>query len=150
MPVVEFNDVMDCEADRVWAVLRKFGELDKWHPAIAESRIVSEKPDEMVGCIRKLTLQDGGTLTEQLLSIDDRNRALSYKFVEAPLPLDNYVLSVRVTPVTREPKAFISWSASFDLQSPDPDKQYEKLMFDLIASGSDSLGQFLGTQAAAE
>lgn len=82
-------------------------------------------------------------MTERLLAIDDRDRALSYKFEEAPLPLDNYVLRVSVTPLTGQKKSFIDWDASFDLREADPTKQYETLMADLIASGSKALGEHL-------
>ncbi len=143
MPNVRFSDVIDSGADDVWTVLKKFGELAKWHPAIAASSILDGSPDSTPGIVRKLTLQDGATMTERLLSIDDGNRALSYKFEEAPLPLDNYVLKVSVTPLTGQKKSFIDWEASFDLRESDPSKQYESLMAELIASGSKALGEHL-------
>jgi len=139
MPLVEFNDVIDSDADHAWGVLKKFGEISKWHSDIVESRIDNGMPDGIVGCVRKLTLGDGGTIIEKLLATDDRNRSLTYRFEEAPLPLDNYTLTVAVTPLTREPKSFIRWSATFDLREPDPEAKYEKLMKNLIIGGSDSL-----------
>lgn len=145
MPVVEFADIVDSDADRAWKVLRKFGEIAKWHPAIAESLLEGGAAEEAVGCVRRLTLADGAVMTERLLAIDDRARSFTYRFEDAPLPLDNYVLTATLTPLTREPRAFIFWSARFDTRDADPDRHYEKLILDLIATGSDSLKTYLRT-----
>ncbi|MGV1795135.1 SRPBCC family protein [Rhizobium sp. A37_96] len=143
MPLVEFNDVIDSDADHAWGVLKKFGEISKWHSDIAESRIDNHMPDGMVGCVRRLKLEGGGEIVERLLSIDDRMRSLTYRFEESPLPLDNYTLTVTVIPLSRELKSFIRWTATFDLREPDAEGRYEKLMQGLISGGSDSLRTYL-------
>jgi hypothetical protein len=143
MPIVEHSAILDSEAGHAWSVLKKFGEIRKWHPAIVESRIEDGQPDGLIGVIRRLTLADGAIVRERLLSVDDPLRTLSYRFEEAPLPLDNYVATVRLAPVTGQAKTFISWSASFELRSPDPDRQYESLIRDLVVTGNDSLQRFL-------
>lgn len=143
MPKVRFSDVIDSDADTAWSVLRQFGGLADWHPAIKESGILDGRPDGTPGIVRKLTLQDGAVMTERLLSIDDRHRALSYRFEDVALPLDNYVLTVSVTPLTGQSKSFIDWQASFDLREPGTDTNYETVMANLIASGSKALGEHL-------
>lgn len=148
MPMVEFSDVIDCDADRIWNVLKKFGELYKWHPAIVESGIENGEPDGMVGCVRKLVLQDGAIVRERLLSVDERNMSFSYRFEEAPLPLDNYVAIVKLTPLTGQAKAFINWCASFDVRESDPTGQYQELIRDLVVSGNESLKLYLSEASA--
>ncbi|MFM0047771.1 SRPBCC family protein [Paraburkholderia sediminicola] len=143
MPTVEYSAVIDSEADRVWSVLKKFGEIHKWHPAIAESGIEDGQPDGLVGGIRRLKLQDGAIVRERLLSVDDQRHTLSYRFEEAPLPLDNYVATVTAAPLTGQAKTFISWRAGFELRAPDPEGQYESLIRDLVVSGHNSLQRFL-------
>ena len=54
----------------------------------------------MVGAVRHFRLADGGELREQLLSLSDEKRTLSYCLLEAPLPLMGYVATVRLKPVT--------------------------------------------------
>ena len=147
MPLVEFNDVIDSDAERAWGVLKRFGDIAEWHPDIVESSIDNDKPDGMVGCVRKLTLGDGGIITERLLATDDRNRSLTYRFEQAPLPLDDYTLTVTVIPLTRQPKSFLRWLATFDLREPDPEGRYESLMRGLIISGSDSLQAYLASRS---
>ncbi|KAF2395229.1 SRPBCC family protein [Pseudomonas frederiksbergensis] len=143
MPMVEFSAVLDSDAGHAWSVLKKFGEIHKWHPSIVESSIEDNQPDGLVGCIRKLTLADGAVVRERLLSVDDRNTALSYRFEEAPLPLDNYVATVKLAALTGQSKTFIHWSASFDLQDLKTAEQYQELVRGLIVDGHNSLQLFL-------
>ena len=145
MPIVEYSQVIDGDTDRVWNVVKKFGGLAKWHPAIAESSVDNDKPDGMVGCIRKLKLRDGAMLRERLLSVDDRKLTLCYNFEESPLPLDNYVGTVKLARLSNQPRTFISWSSSFDVRSPETPGQYEQLILGLIVEGIASLEKFMLT-----
>ena len=74
--VVE-SAVIDVAIDEVWRVLRDFNSHDKWHPAIAESRIEDGNPADMVGAVRAFSLTDGGHLREQLLRLNDRDHELT-------------------------------------------------------------------------
>ena len=143
MPMVEFSALLDSDAGHAWSVLKKFGEIQKWHPSIVESRIEDNQPDGLVGCIRKLTLADGTVVRERLLSVDDRKTTLSYCFEEAPLPLDNYVATVKLASLTGQSKTFINWSASFDLQDLNSAEHYQELIRGLIVDGHNSLQLFL-------
>lgn len=143
MPMVEFSAVLDGDSGRIWDVLKKFGEIHVWHPAITESHIEDNQADSLPGVIRMLRLQDGAIVRERLLAVDERNLTFSYRFEEAPLPLDNYVASVMLVPLSGQDKTFIKWSASFELREPDPQRQYEEAIRDLIVSGHDNLQNFL-------
>jgi hypothetical protein len=143
MPMVEFSAVLDSDAEHAWSVLKKFGEIQEWHPSIVESSIEDNQPDGLVGCIRKLTLADGAVVRERLLSIDDRNTTLSYRFEESPLPLDNYVATVKLVSLTGQSKTFINWSARFDLQDLNTAEHYQELIRGLIVDGHNSLQLFL-------
>lgn len=143
MPVVEFSAVLDSDTGHAWSVLKKFGEIHKWHPSIVESSIEDNQPDGLVGCVRKLTLADGAVVRERLLTVDDRNLTLCYRFEEAPLPLDNYFATVRLVSLTGQSKTFINWSASFDLQDFNTADHYQELIRGLIVDGHNSLQLFL-------
>jgi hypothetical protein len=143
MPKVEFSAVLDSDPGHAWGVLKKFGEIDKWHPSIAESNIEDHQADGMVGCVRKLVLADGAVIRERLLSVDDRNTTLSYRFEEAPLPLDNYVATIKLAALTGQSKTFIHWSASFDVRDINTAEHYRALIRELIVDGHNSLQFFL-------
>ena len=97
---VRQSTVIDAPVEDVWRVLRDFNGHDRWHPAIATSAIEGGEPVDMVGAVRRFRLADGGELREQLLSLSDEKRTLSYCLLEAPLPLMGYVATIRLKPVT--------------------------------------------------
>ena len=147
MSMVEYSAVLDSDAQQVWSVLKRFGEIHKWHPSIMASSIEGDQPDGLVGCIRTLTLADGAVVRERLLSVDDRDLRLSYRFEEAPLPLDNYVATVKLVALTGQAKTLVTWSAHFDLQAPDSALHYQALIQKLIVDGHHGLQSLLGSRA---
>lgn len=98
----------------VWDVLRDFNGHADWHPAVAESRIERGRPSDVVGCVRRFKLADGAELREQLLALSDATTTLRYALLDTPIPLLNYVASVRLVPVTDGDATFWQWSCSFD------------------------------------
>jgi hypothetical protein len=118
MAKVYRSAVIDASADRVWALVRDFNALPKWHPAIAESAIEGGLPSDQVGCIRRFTLRsDGGLLREQLLALSDLDRTCTYNILISPMPVANYVATLRFTPITAGDKTFAEWWAEFDVTS---------------------------------
>ena len=143
MATVEYCALVEHGAADVWSVLKQFGQISTWHPAITLSRIEGDLPDGMVGCMRHLTLENGAILRERLLSVDDSERRLSYRFEESPLPVDNYVATIRLTPVSDQATTLIAWKATFDLREPDPQQQQTAAIHALIVGGHQSLQSYL-------
>jgi len=92
MPHVLRSTVIDAPCDAVWAVLRDFNGHDRWHPAIAASAIERGRPSDLIGCVRRFSLQDGSELREQLLTLSDLEMRFSYCLLDTPVPLFNYCL----------------------------------------------------------
>lgn len=143
MPSVHHNALIEADADRVWSVLQRFGDIATWHPAIAESRVEGQLLDGMPGCVRVLHLAEGGTLRERLLAVDQANRSLTYRFDEAPLPVEEYHLTVAVLPVTEEARSFLRWSARFDVQPGHAPEVQVALIRGLVVGGHRALAAFL-------
>jgi hypothetical protein len=58
---------------------------------------------------------DGIARRQVLLGHSDQDRSYTYAICDPPyLPLENYVSTIRVTPVIESGKAFVKWSATFD------------------------------------
>ena len=70
-------------------------------------------PVDAVGAVRRFRLADGGELREQLLSLSDDKRTLTYCLLEAPLPLMGYVATIRLKPVTDGDGTFWEWRSEF-------------------------------------
>ncbi len=62
--------------EKVWAMIKDFGGLHNWHPAVASTELTDDKT-------RVLTLKSEGnpTITEQLVKVDDEKMMLTYKIV---------------------------------------------------------------------
>ena len=108
------SSVIDAPADRVWAVVRDFNGMPKWHPIIRDSRIESSLPSDRVGCIRNFNLKDGGNIREQLLALSDFDYSCTYSILESPMGVQNYIATLKLTPVTDGNRTFAEWSAEFD------------------------------------
>jgi hypothetical protein len=122
MARVYVSSVINASAARVWARVRDFNGMSNWHPAIAESRIENGEPADRVGCIRNFSLRNGDRLREQLLGLSDYDMFCTYSILDSPMPLTNYVATLRLTPVTDQERTFIEWSADFDCA---PDREGE-------------------------
>lgn len=113
MAEVYCSAVIDAPADRVWARIRDFNGLPDWHPGIAESRIESGMPADQVGCVRNFRLHDGGTIREKLLALSDYDLCCTYAILESPMGVENYVATLKLTPITDGNRTFAEWSAEF-------------------------------------
>lgn len=114
MARVYVSSVITAPAAKVWARVRDFNGLPNWHPAIAESRIENGEPADKVGCVRNFSLRNGDRLREKLLGLSDFDMFCTYSILDSPMPLTNYVATLRLTPITDGERTFIEWSADFD------------------------------------
>ena len=107
------STVIDAPIERVWQVLRDFNSHDQWHDVVETSRIEANEASAQVGCVRSFTLKDGNRIREQLLTLDDREHKSTYCIVEATVPLQRYVATVTLKPVTDGNRTFWHWESSF-------------------------------------
>jgi hypothetical protein len=108
------SSVIDATADDVWARIRDFNALPIWHPSIADSRIENNQPSDRIGCVRYFHLRDGGLIRERLLALSDYDFTCSYSILESPMGVENYVATLKLTPITDGGRCFAEWSAEFD------------------------------------
>ena len=111
---VYVSTVIDAPADTVWARVRNFNGLPQWHPAIADSRIENGEPSDKVGCVRHFHTRDGDAIRERLLALSDYEYSCTYSILESPMGVENYVATLKLTPVTDGARTFAEWSAEFD------------------------------------
>ena len=138
------SSVIDASADAVWAHIRDFNGLPKWHPAIAESRIEGNWPSDRVGCIRNFQLRDGGTIREQLLSLSDYDYQCIYSILESPMGVDNYTATLKLTPVTDGNRTFAEWSAEFDTPPGQERRLADSIGQGVFQTGFDALKSYFG------
>lgn len=145
MAEVYTSSVIGAPADQVWAAVRDFNGLPDWHPLIAESRIESAAPADQVGCVRAFRLKDGGFIREQLLALSDYDFSFSYSILESPMGVENYVATLKLTPVTDGSRTFAEWSAEFDCP-PEREAELVELVGQTVFQGGfDSLKSRFGS-----
>ena len=114
MARVYVSTVVNARNDRVWARVRDFNGMPNWHPAIAESRIEGGEPADKIGCVRDFRLRNGDRIREKLLGLSDYDMFCTYSILESPMGVENYVATLRLTPVTDGDQTFLEWTAEFD------------------------------------
>ncbi|MDX2204929.1 MAG: SRPBCC family protein [Hyphomicrobiaceae bacterium] len=114
MPRVYASSVIDAPAAKVWEKVRDFNALPRWHPRIRESRIENGEPPDKIGCVRDFRLQNGDRLREKLLGLSDYDMFCTYSILESPMPLTDYMATLRLTPISDGNRTFIEWTAEFE------------------------------------
>ena len=96
----------------VWDAVKDFDSLPSWHPVFSDDVLKSGANGE-VGTIRTLTVKDGPSFDEELLSYNPAGREYSYRIIDpSPLPLAEYASTVAVSEGRRGYTAVI-WRGSY-------------------------------------
>jgi hypothetical protein len=138
------SSVIDASADRVWERVRDFNALPQWHPGIADSRIENGEAADKVGCVRHFHTRDGGTIRERLLALSDYEYACTYSILESPMGVDNYVATLKLTPITDGNRTFAEWSAEFDCADGRERELTETIGGGVFQGGFDALKRHFG------
>ncbi len=137
-------------ATEIWARIKSFDGLASWHPLFAKSSLVSGANGK-VGAVRALTVKDGPTFTEELLEYSDADLTFTYRIIESPLPLADYLSTLSVTPGSAA--AAIKWTGTFKRKNPadtppagEDDASAIKLIEVVYKTGLDNLKRMLEGQ----
>jgi uncharacterized protein YndB with AHSA1/START domain len=139
MPRIFVSSVIDAPAGRVWERIRDFNGLPRWHPRIRDSRIENGEPADRVGCVRDFHLQNGDRIRERLLGLSDYDMFQTYAILESPMPLSDYVATLRLTPVTDGDRTFAEWTAEFDCAEADAEALVNGIGSDVFLAGFNAL-----------
>jgi NADPH:quinone reductase len=140
---VSRSTVIDAPIERVWAVLRDFNSHEQWHDVVDASRIEASERSDQVGCIRSFTLQDGNRIREQLLALDDKHYKSTYCIVDATVPLQRYVATITLKPVTDGQRTFWHWESSFATPPGRERELREMVAHGVYEAGFDNLRRHL-------
>jgi carbon monoxide dehydrogenase subunit G len=95
---------VDVSPDDAWKLLREFGSLAEWMPGV-ESCTVD-------GDVRTIAMM-GIEIKEQLRSLDDNARTISYSVVESPMGnLESHLATIRVEP--EGAGSHLTWAVEVD------------------------------------
>ena len=141
---VYVSSVIDASADSVWSRIRDFNALPQWHPGIADSRIENSEAADRVGCIRHFHTRDGGMIRERLLGLSDYDYTQTYEILESPMGVDQYVATLKLTPITDGNRSFAEWSAEFDCAPGRENELTQTIGQGVFQGGFDALKRHFG------
>ena len=120
---VDKSVTIKAEPAKVWAMVKDFGNMHKWHPAVASTKLEKKGDDTF----RTLTLKSGGTIHEKLRSADDEAMKLRYEIVEGVLPVSDYNAFMTVKAGPNAGETTVQWVGRFyrvyKLNPPIPEGQ---------------------------
>lgn len=148
MPRAFYSTVLDHTADQVWAVIRPFDQY-AWAGISGTTVIENERAGDQVGAVRRIVMDDSIVRRQILLAHSDFERSYTYAICDPPyLPLENYVSTIRITPVTDTAKAFIEWTATFDCEQSERDRWVSFFEKEGFAKWLDALRQYMSDKAS--
>lgn len=120
---VEEQITINAPAQKVWGIIKEYGDMS-WLPAVKNTTVQGGNTE---GATRVLTLQDGGTITEELKKYDEDKMSFAYKITEMStaktishasaeakvpvLPVDNYAASMVLE--AKGETTVVIWKAGF-------------------------------------
>lgn len=120
---VDEEITINAPAAKVWGIIKNYDDMS-WLPAVKSTEA---KGGNAEGSSRTLTLQKGGTITEELQKYDDAGMMYKYKItdmssektinhagadVKVPvLPVDNYAATIKVE--DKGGSSVVNWKSGF-------------------------------------
>jgi len=140
MPQVTQSTIVGAPVSEVWTLLRDFGAIGDWHPALPPAEI-EEGPADRVGSVRVFPLVGGHR--ETLVTLDDQQRRIAFTFADhaAGLPVRSYTSTIIVRPVTIGDRTYVEWSSRFDCDEADEDKATAGIRDGVLVPGLKALEQ---------
>jgi hypothetical protein len=130
MSNVNVTQFIEAPVDTVWKLVGAPEKLADWHPAIAQS--------QLDGSSRTCLLADGAEIREEITARDEVGRHYTYRILVSPLPMSNYVSTLRV--VERDRGCEVRWESEFQPEG-IPAGELEAMIRGLYESGLAALGQ---------
>ena len=106
---VEKSITVNASPDKVWAIVKDFGGIQKWEPLVTDSKVEKKGEDTL----RTLTLKSGGKVIERLKGIDDEAMKLKYEIVEGAIPVADYNSFIMVAKGSNPNESTVTWVGRF-------------------------------------
>jgi Polyketide cyclase / dehydrase and lipid transport len=126
-------------ADQVWALIGGFGSFPDWLPYISQWEL-SEG-----GRVRRFATPDGAAIVERLIAFDHPGRSYSYAILEAPIPVTDYLGTLRVKEVDAGKSSRVEWSGQFTPKGVSDDEA-SSLFRGIYEDGLKALGEQLASK----
>ena len=130
MTKVSLSAKLPAPAAKVWKIIGGFNALPDWLPPVKASKL------DAGGKVRTLDLAGGGTVTEKLETLDDEKHVYSYSITNSPLPVANYLATIKVSEDGEG--STIEWSSEFSPAGAS-ETEARKVIEDVYQAGFENL-----------
>ena len=108
MSEIAVNKEFSSSVADVWKELADYGGIGAWAPGVVSCKLEGTG----IGSVRYVEMPGGAVMEERLESLDDENTTLSYAIIGGPLPVENYLATVKVS--ANGTGSRVDWGATFD------------------------------------
>ena len=107
------KDTINAPSNVIWEALSSFRDIEKYIPLVKSSTVEGSGVGAKRTCI--IPNQSGGEeeILEEMKSLDNNAKTFSYSIISSPLPVENYLSTIKVKDLDNE-KCEIEWSSTFE------------------------------------
>jgi hypothetical protein len=138
MRKLDMQTTVDASPEEVWKLIGGFNTLPDWHPLVQKSDL------ERGGVMRRLSLLGGGSIVERLEHFSNNDRLYTYSIIDAPLPVRNYVATLRVREGKDGKGSIIEWASEFEAATGVSEGDAAKSIEEVYKSGLENLRRLFG------
>ena len=137
MTNVVVKDTINAAADEIWKTLSSFRNVEKYIPLVKSSTVEGSG----VGAKRTgiIPSESGGEekIEEELKSFDNDAKTFSYSITSSPMPLENYLSTIKVKDLGNG-RCEVEWSSTFEPKGM-PEEEVVKMINDIYVAAIDGL-----------
>jgi len=137
MTNVTVKDTINAAADEIWKTLSSFRDVEKYIPLVKSSTVEGSGVGAKRTCIIPNESGGEGKIEEEIKSFDDDAKTFSYSITSSPLPLENYLGTVKVKDLGNE-RCEVEWSSIFEPKGM-PEEEVAKMINDIYVTAIDGL-----------
>jgi len=137
MTNVSVKDTINAAADEIWKTLSSFGDVEKYIPLVKSSTVEGSGVGAKRTCIIPSESGQEGKVEEEIKSFDDDAKTLSYSITSSPLPVENYLGTIKVKDLGNG-RCEVDWSSTFEPKGM-PEEEVVKMINDIFVTAIDGL-----------
>ena len=137
MTNVTEKGTINAAADEVWKTLSSFRDVEKYIPLVKSSTVEGSGVGAKRICIIPNESGGEGKVEEELKSLDNDAKTFSYSITSSPLPLENYLSTVKVKDLGNG-RCEVEWSSTFEPKGM-PEEEVAKMIKDIYLTALSGL-----------
>ena len=137
MTNVSVKNTINAPANEIWKTLSSFSGVERYIPLIKSSTVQGSGVGAKRTCIIPNESGGEGKIEEEIQSFDDNAKTFSYSINSSPLPVENYLGTVKVTELGND-MCEVEWSSTFEPKGM-PEEEVSKMINDVYVVAIDGL-----------